>query len=258
MLADGPGRGLAARGAGNGGCDAVNLVARSLGAGWGKGPCSPGSKGPDMRLVRQLGREDWITAGVAALVARGAAGFRVEPVARDLGVSKGSFYWHFRDRNAWRDAVLGWWEHRIYAALVHRQRPGAAEGGAVPGGGLPPGRDRPPGADGPLRPGPGRSRRAASGRRQGRAAPDRHDIPPELEPALRLWAHEDIGVALCLQRVAAERRLSPEGPGPRAASASAPETSGGANAPCASSAAGAATGAGPGARPMGERSGLAA
>gem|GEM_PF-1027 len=81
-----------------------------------------------MRLLRQLGREDWIEAGLAALATGGAAAFRVEPVARGLRVTKGSFYWHFRDRADWRDAVLNWWEYRAFRDLM---RPGAAAADGV-------------------------------------------------------------------------------------------------------------------------------
>lgn len=48
--------------------------------------------------------DDWLQAGVRALRRGGFEAVRVEALARDLGVSKGSFYWHFRDRN---DLVLG-------------------------------------------------------------------------------------------------------------------------------------------------------
>ncbi len=71
-----------------------------------------------MRMQRQLGREDWVLAGLQALANGGAAAFRVEAAARALGVTKGSFYWHFRDRAAWRDAVLAYWEHRVFARLA--------------------------------------------------------------------------------------------------------------------------------------------
>lgn len=71
-----------------------------------------------MRMQRQLGRDDWVLAGLTALADGGAAAFRVEAVARALGVTKGSFYWHFRDRAAWRDAVLAYWEHRVFARLA--------------------------------------------------------------------------------------------------------------------------------------------
>lgn len=71
-----------------------------------------------MRMLRQLGREDWILAGLHALAGEGEDGLRVEPVARGLGVTKGSFYWHFPDRAGWRQAVLSWWEHRAFADLA--------------------------------------------------------------------------------------------------------------------------------------------
>jgi AcrR family transcriptional regulator len=54
--------------------------------------------------------ERWIDAGFARLGADGLDAVRVEVIARDLGVSKGSFYWHFRDREALLDAMLARWE----------------------------------------------------------------------------------------------------------------------------------------------------
>ena len=41
---------------------------------------------------------------------RGPAGVAVEPIARALGVTKGSFYWHFPDRAALVQAALARWE----------------------------------------------------------------------------------------------------------------------------------------------------
>jgi AcrR family transcriptional regulator len=73
-----------------------------------------------MRVLRQLGREDWIAAGLDVLEAEGWQALRVQPVARRLGVSKGSFYWHFDDRNDWCDAVLAYWEYRAFAGLARR------------------------------------------------------------------------------------------------------------------------------------------
>lgn len=54
-----------------------------------------------------IGPEPWIEAALAALADDGEAGIAIEPIARRLGVTKGSFYWHFADREALWTAVLG-------------------------------------------------------------------------------------------------------------------------------------------------------
>lgn len=54
--------------------------------------------------------EAWIDAAYARFSQEGLAGVRVEAVARDLGATKGSFYWHFADRRALVDAVMQRWE----------------------------------------------------------------------------------------------------------------------------------------------------
>ena len=41
---------------------------------------------------------DWVRAAGRRLAAGGIGAVAVETLARDLGVTKGSFYWHFRDR----------------------------------------------------------------------------------------------------------------------------------------------------------------
>lgn len=55
-------------------------------------------------------RDDWIRAASVALRAAGIDAVKVEALARDLGVTKGSFYWHFEDRNDLLEALLELWE----------------------------------------------------------------------------------------------------------------------------------------------------
>ncbi|HXW62546.1 MAG TPA: helix-turn-helix domain-containing protein [Candidatus Acidoferrales bacterium] len=54
---------------------------------------------------------DWIRAALERLAKHGIEGVRVELLARDLGVSKGSFYWHFRNRTEMREKMLAAWEN---------------------------------------------------------------------------------------------------------------------------------------------------
>jgi AcrR family transcriptional regulator len=54
--------------------------------------------------------DNWIRAALARLANEGIESVRIELLARDLGVSKGSFYWHFRDREDLLTCVLDRWE----------------------------------------------------------------------------------------------------------------------------------------------------
>lgn len=62
------------------------------------------------KSTKRLDRKDWISAAIDKLAREGIESVRVEPLARSLGVTKGSFYWHFKDRRALLDAVLDHWE----------------------------------------------------------------------------------------------------------------------------------------------------
>jgi AcrR family transcriptional regulator len=57
----------------------------------------------------KLGRQDWIETGLAVLVESGVEAVRVEPLAKRMNVTKGSFYWHFKDRNDLLEAILAEW-----------------------------------------------------------------------------------------------------------------------------------------------------
>jgi AcrR family transcriptional regulator len=54
--------------------------------------------------------DNWLRAAQNRLSEHGIESVRVEVLARDLGVSKGSFYWHFRDRGELLDKLLARWE----------------------------------------------------------------------------------------------------------------------------------------------------
>ena len=57
-----------------------------------------------------LGRDDWTTAALAAIAEGGTRAVAIEALARELGATKGSFYWHFRTRDALLEAALARWE----------------------------------------------------------------------------------------------------------------------------------------------------
>lgn len=61
---------------------------------------------------------DWTIAGIAALAEGGVDAVRVERLAKRLGASKGSFYWHFVDRPALLQSMLALWEREGTADVI--------------------------------------------------------------------------------------------------------------------------------------------
>jgi len=64
--------------------------------------------------------ETWIDAATEVLVDQGIDHVRVDVLATQLGVTRGSFYWHFRDREDLLRRVLQAWRDRATVALTQR------------------------------------------------------------------------------------------------------------------------------------------
>ncbi|MFB7784904.1 TetR/AcrR family transcriptional regulator [Streptomyces vinaceus] len=77
------------------------------------------------RLARKrLTADDWADAALAALVERGLAAVAVEPLAARLGTTKGSFYWHFANRDALVAAALARWEESSTERIIRAMEAG--------------------------------------------------------------------------------------------------------------------------------------
>lgn len=68
----------------------------------------------DARLTRQ----DWINSGLRTLATDGAGGLKVGAMAAALGVSRGSFYWHFKDFADFRAMLLASWRERTVDQVI--------------------------------------------------------------------------------------------------------------------------------------------
>ena len=69
-------------------------------------------------MSKRLGKQEWIDAALAALAEHGVDAVRVERLAEALGVTKGSFYWHFADRDALLAAILDAWRDRATNDII--------------------------------------------------------------------------------------------------------------------------------------------
>jgi AcrR family transcriptional regulator len=68
----------------------------------------------------QFGPDDWIRAAQGVLENRGIDAVRVELLAKDMGVTKGSFYWHFKDRDDLLHRMLTAWRDEATEQIIFR------------------------------------------------------------------------------------------------------------------------------------------
>lgn len=67
-------------------------------------------------------REGWLEAAYAALVREGVEAVKILPLAERLRLSRTSFYWFFKDRDALLSALADMWEARTTTPLVAATR----------------------------------------------------------------------------------------------------------------------------------------
>src|ERR1700743_668407 len=57
----------------------------------------------------QISASHWLNQGLKTLAEQGFTALKAEPLAKAMGVSRGSFYWHFEDIGAFHAAILAHW-----------------------------------------------------------------------------------------------------------------------------------------------------
>lgn len=60
--------------------------------------------------MARLTEQDWLTHGLKTLADHGIAGLKAAKMAETLGVSRGSFYWHFEDIHDFEARLLDHWQ----------------------------------------------------------------------------------------------------------------------------------------------------
>lgn len=67
---------------------------------------------------KQLQRIDWLLKALEIFVAEGIDAVRITRLAQDLGVTRGSFYWHFQNREDLIDALVSYWKDKNTSAIT--------------------------------------------------------------------------------------------------------------------------------------------
>ena len=69
-------------------------------------------------MADQLSAKDWLDQGLKALARHGFTALKAEPLAKAMGVSRGSFYWHFTDVEAFHTAILKHWREVAVEQII--------------------------------------------------------------------------------------------------------------------------------------------
>jgi AcrR family transcriptional regulator len=69
-------------------------------------------------MTERLSKSDWLEQGLRTLAAAGPNALKIGPMATALKVSRGSFYWHFRDIAAFRAELLQSWHERTTDQVI--------------------------------------------------------------------------------------------------------------------------------------------
>jgi AcrR family transcriptional regulator len=67
---------------------------------------------------KRVSKAQWLDRALEVLEAEGLQGVRVERLARDLGIAKAGFYWHFQDRSDLLQNLLDHWAHEFTAVVT--------------------------------------------------------------------------------------------------------------------------------------------
>lgn len=68
----------------------------------------------------KLGRQDWLAIGIQTLIEKGIEAVRIDPLAKLLNVTRGSFYWHFKNRDDLLEEILREWEARNTQSIIEQ------------------------------------------------------------------------------------------------------------------------------------------
>ncbi|MGF1667526.1 MAG: TetR/AcrR family transcriptional regulator [Acidimicrobiia bacterium] len=68
----------------------------------------------------KVGRDDWTRAALEVIATEGVDGVKVESLASRLGITKGSFYWHFEGRQDLIESTLELWYRLATADVIER------------------------------------------------------------------------------------------------------------------------------------------
>lgn len=76
----------------------------------------------EKKKIRGVSKAEWLQAAMEVLSQKGVDSLSVEGLARDLGISKSGFYWHFQNRQDLLVQLLDYWGHELTEVVTSNQQ----------------------------------------------------------------------------------------------------------------------------------------
>jgi AcrR family transcriptional regulator len=71
------------------------------------------------KVRRGVSKAQWLEAAMKRLCDHSIADITVEALAKELGIAKSGFYWHFKSRDELLDALLDYWVHEVTEVITN-------------------------------------------------------------------------------------------------------------------------------------------
>jgi AcrR family transcriptional regulator len=69
---------------------------------------------------KRLSREQWLALALEEVAKVGGAKLRIDKLVQSLGVTKGSFYWHFKNRDDFVQSLAEFWARYTTGQVIER------------------------------------------------------------------------------------------------------------------------------------------
>ncbi|MEO0690886.1 MAG: TetR family transcriptional regulator [Pseudomonadota bacterium] len=83
--------------------------------------------------MARLTEQDWLDHGLKTLATQGVGALKAAKMAEKLGVSRGSFYWHFEDMRAFETRLLDRWQELTTDETIREMESEQREAERLPG-----------------------------------------------------------------------------------------------------------------------------
>ena len=70
-------------------------------------------------MSKKYTREQWLQKSLEAISGKGFGRVVIDNIVTSLGVTKGSFYWHFKDRNDFLEKLITYWDDTFTKIVMY-------------------------------------------------------------------------------------------------------------------------------------------